>query len=109
MKKILVTANPSLHLDHKGRPACAVQTEGALTWIGAHIDHELSQKEGSAVFTFTGEPVEVEASAYYLRQVEEGALLLVEAPVAVSGDAGGSFAAPSVARAIPRLDVDPKS
>ena len=92
MSRILVTANPSHALDHKGRPACAVPTEGATTWICATLDAEASVKEGAAVFLFSADPVEVDATPYYLRQIEEGALLLAEKP-----------AAPSLARAIPRL------
>ncbi len=95
---IYVLPNPSLHLDHKGRPACAVSTEGALTWVGARLDAEASAKEGAAVFTFdTAEPVAIgeTLTPYYARMIEEGALLRVDA---------AKPAAPSVARAIPRLD-----
>lgn len=94
---IYVLPNPSHALDHKGRPACAVSTEGALTWIGARLDAEASAKEGAAVFVFDTEPVAIgeTLTPYYARMIEEGALLLVDAP---------KPAGPDVARAITRLD-----
>jgi hypothetical protein len=77
LKRVLrVIANPYLALDVDDRPSAVVQLEGVRgRYVGAELDVPDSEREKKHIYRFTGQPVTVPDTAYYRRQIDDGALV----------------------------------
>jgi hypothetical protein len=99
---IKVVPNPYSALDADGRAQCAVSKENAIdAYVGAELDHEESAKTGKNIFKFSADPVVLPRSAYYLRRLQERALLPADAETAkYAGIAEKDHQAPETALAL---------
>lgn len=87
IEPITVIANPWHALDNEGRPAASIPFLGTDSVIGGTLNIERSKRARASVFDFREEAVTLRPSsprelAFYLRQIQDGALLAADEPTA---------------------------